>query len=34
VTNGLLSLIAAGLFLLHWRWLRRLDDGFASPPHG
>jgi hypothetical protein len=34
VTSGLLSLIAAGLFLLHWRWLRRLGDGFAAPPPG
>lgn len=32
VINGLLSLIAAGFFLLHWRWLRRLGDGFAAPP--
>jgi hypothetical protein len=29
VTSGLLSLLAAGLFLLHWRWLRRLGDGVA-----
>ena len=29
VTSALLSLFAAGLFLLHWRWLRGLAD---APP--
>ncbi|MBW3656426.1 MAG: hypothetical protein KY444_09970 [Gemmatimonadetes bacterium] len=29
VTSVLLSLFAAGLFLMHWRWLRRMGD---APP--
>lgn len=32
VSAALLSLFAAGLFLFHWRWLRRLVDGLAGVP--
>ncbi len=27
VTSGILFLLAAGLFLVHWRWLRRISAG-------
>ena len=31
VTSGILLLVAIGLFVFHWRWVRRLD-GPASVP--
>ena len=31
VTGGLLSLFSVALFLLHWRWIRRLGSGPAEP---